>query len=81
MPKAKISPDIRKGAEALATLAAEGTTLCNLWPTLGLWEVEKADGRRYIIDPGEGTCTCPAGKHNHTCKHLRAVWLLEKVLG
>jgi len=47
------------------------------------YEVESDSGSRYEIRyAGTGddaevdlwTCSCPAGRHGRTCKHLRAFW-------
>jgi len=38
------------------------------------YAVESESGARYIVDPREGTCSCPdARMRDETCKHLRRV--------
>ena len=50
---------------------------CTLW-------VRKPNGERYIVNPYEATCTCPAGSRNVVCKHQKAlldlVWLSATLL-
>jgi hypothetical protein len=41
------------------------------------WVVRKNEAVIYYVYPYEGTCSCPATK---ICKHLRFVWILEKLV-
>jgi hypothetical protein len=38
------------------------------------------DGVSYQIDLNKGTCTCPAFKYHHTCKHLAALKMQQQEL-
>jgi hypothetical protein len=40
------------------------------------YAVDSESGARYVVDPAEGTCSCPdARMRDETCKHLRRVAL------
>jgi uncharacterized Zn finger protein len=61
-------------AKALQRAHAEGVTVTVAAPNL--YAVRNAsNGHEYIVNRhGEALdCTCPAGRHDHLCKHVSAV--------